>query len=64
MQFRFVLEELRQFAEERFHELLGRHESAVRVPEGRDHHGWNGAGFAVAVDYSHERLSVRASPLI
>lgn len=46
-QFVFVLEEVRQLAEEQLHELLGRHGCAVRVPEGRGHHVLDISLFAV-----------------
>ena len=43
----FVLEELRQLAEEHFHELLRGHRRAVGMPEGRAHHVLDGALLAV-----------------
>lgn len=46
--FFFVVEELREFAEEKFHELLGGHGSAVRMPEAGDHHVLDVTGFAVS----------------
>ena len=46
-QFGLVLEELRQLAEEHFHELLRGHRRAVGMPEGRRHHVLDGALLAV-----------------
>ena len=51
------MEELRQFAEEEFEELLGRHWRAVGVPEGGGHHVLDVAGFSVGEFYLDSALS-------
>ena len=46
-EFRFVLEEIGQLAEEHLHELPHGHRRAIGMPEGRTHHRLNGARLAV-----------------
>jgi hypothetical protein len=46
-QFGFVFEELGEFAEQHFHELLRGHGRSVRMPETGHHHVLDVAGFAV-----------------
>ena len=41
------MEEIGQFAEKEFHELLRGHGRAIGMPEGRHHHVLDGALFAV-----------------